>query len=822
MKTQQHVDLESMAVYHSFWDHYLKGDVEEVISLLGHNYTQVGSAATEDFSRENDAIRFLQGTIDQVAGKVEMRNRNIRYRHLDHLVLIHERCDIYVLRDSDWEFYARFRSTTLMEQQQEEWKIIHRHSSFPDSKTENGHNISIEKTSLENQLLREAVKQRTAELEKKNRELEIEAALDRIRTKTITMKQSSDMNQIFSKIFKELNSLDGVFSSSVIWIFNPEEKSFTWWVANPETTDEVFQFRIPFLDHPAFHAFLKAWMERKSRFHYQLSGDLKTSWSNLLFNKTDLRRLPIAMKREMTAPDQVHFYKSFNEFGVLLVACPEPLSEEKFSLLERFGGVFEQAYTRFKDILQAENREKEAIKQSSLDRLRAEIASMRTSTDLNRITPLIWRELRTLGVPFFRCGVFIINEKNRKIQVYLSSPDGHSLGVLNLVFNSNPLTTKAVEFWRKNKIYRQHWNKVDFTNWLTSMIELGQVQNPETYQGAASPPESLDLHFVPFSQGMLYIGNSAPLYENELELVKSLAESFSIAYARYQDFEQLEEAKNKVEKTLSELKAAQSQLIQSEKMASLGQLTAGIAHEIKNPLNFVKNFSELSLELVNEAAALLEKENKIESVKLVSEILRDVKTNLAKVNEHSKRADEIINSMLQHSRRGSGKRIQTDFNHLIKEAALLSFHGMQAGKKPLPVEIEFELDNLIGEVPVFAEEFSMATINLCNNALDAMREKLVSLSLHSKNITYSPKLVVKTRKGPRQLILSIQDNGTGIPEAIQDKILQPFFTTKKGTEGSGLGLSITNDIVKAHGGELKMKSQEGVGAEFTIILPLKS
>lgn len=351
------------------------------------------------------------------------------------------------------------------------------------------------------------------------------------------------------------------------------------------------------------------------------------------------------------------------------------------------------------------------------------------------------------------------------------------------------------------------------------MIDLGQIQSPETYQGSAPPPESLDLHFVPFSQGMLYVGNSAPLSQNELKLVKALAEAFSIAYARYLDFELLEAAKNKMEKTLSELKATQSQLIQSEKMASLGHLTAGIAHEIKNPLNFVKNFSELSLELVNEAASLLEKENKIESVKLASEILGDVKTNLAKVNEHSKRANEIINSMLQHSRRGSGKRMLTDFNHLIKEAALLSYHGMKAGKKPFAVEIEFELDYQIGEIPVFAEELSRATINLCNNALDAMREKLIAQSSLSKNKTYSPKLIIKTWKEGRNLFLSIHDNGTGIPEDIKEKIFQPFFTTKPTGQGTGLGLSLSYDIVKAHGGELKVETIDGEETKFIIQLP---
>ncbi len=414
-------------------------------------------------------------------------------------------------------------------------------------------------------------------------------------------------------------------------------------------------------------------------------------------------------------------------------------------------------------------------------------------------------------------GLFIIDYPDKKIQVYLSSPDGNSLGVLNLRHNSNPLTAKVVEHWNQGRIYREHWTKTDFMNWVNSMIDSGQIQSPETYQGSAPPPESLDLHFVPFSQGMLYVGNSSPLSENELELVKALAEAFSIAYARYLDFEQLEEAKNKVEKTLSELKATQTQLIQSEKMASLGQLTAGIAHEIKNPLNFVKNFSELSLELVHEAVTVLEKEKENESVKLASEILEELKTNLIKVNEHGKRADEIINSMLQHSRRGSGKRVLADFNHLIKEAVLLSFDTMKAGKKPIPAEIEFELDCQIGEIPVFAEELSLATINLCNNAFDAMREKLIAQS--SKNKNYSPSLMIKTWKSGRYRLLSIQDNGTGIPLEIQDKILKPFFTTKKGNGGTGLGLSITNHIVRAHGGEMEIKSQPGVGSEFILKFP---
>ncbi len=275
---------------------------------------------------------------------------------------------------------------------------------------------------------------------------------------------------------------------------------------------------------------------------------------------------------------------------------------------------------------------------------------------------------------------------------------------------------------------------------------------------------------------------------------------------------ELEQARE-IEKAYENLKAAKDQLIQQEKLASLGQLTAGIAHEIKNPLNFVNNFSEVSVELIDEALEEIEKLDDSEIKEEIVEILNDVKGNLTKVHSHGTRADSIVKSMLQHSRGGSGKMEPTDLNALIKEYVNLSFHGMRAGKDPINVDIQFDLDEKIGKVDLIGEDFSRVVLNLANNAFDAMREKAKTAK------DYLPKFSVKTELTANgQQLIAISDNGPGIPEELKDKILQPFFTTKKGTEGTGLGLSITNDIVKAHGGELQVQSELGKGTTFSIQL----
>jgi signal transduction histidine kinase len=272
------------------------------------------------------------------------------------------------------------------------------------------------------------------------------------------------------------------------------------------------------------------------------------------------------------------------------------------------------------------------------------------------------------------------------------------------------------------------------------------------------------------------------------------------------------DAFNRLNQTLNSLKKTQTQLVQSEKMASLGELTAGIAHEIQNPLNFINNFSDINAELLDEMMQELQKGNTSDVV----EISQNIRHNLEKIAHHGKRADSIVKSMLQHSRKSTGQKEPTDVNALVDEFLRLSYHGLRAKDKSFNSLIETHFDPAVGKVNVVGQDISRVLLNIFNNAFYAVNEKKKA----AEN-GYEPVVQVTTHQLNEKIEIRIKDNGTGIPEKVLEKIYQPFFTTKPAGEGTGLGLSLSYDIItKGHGGELKVETQEGNGSEFIIQLPL--
>jgi signal transduction histidine kinase len=265
--------------------------------------------------------------------------------------------------------------------------------------------------------------------------------------------------------------------------------------------------------------------------------------------------------------------------------------------------------------------------------------------------------------------------------------------------------------------------------------------------------------------------------------------------------------------SLINVMATQAQLIHSEKMASLGELTAGIAHEIQNPLNFVNNFAEVNTELIDE----LQQELKAGNTEEAFAISNDIKENEIKISHHGKRADAIVKSMLQHSRKTSAQKELTDINALCDEYLRLSYHGLRAKDKSFNAEFDTKFDTTLPLVSVIPQDIARVILNLINNAFYAVnaRQKM------EQQGDYKPQVTISTRKEGNQLVIAVSDNGTGMTEQVKEKIFQPFFTTKPTGEGTGLGLSLSYDIVtKGHGGELRVETKEGMGTEFIIQLPI--
>jgi two-component system, NtrC family, sensor kinase len=300
------------------------------------------------------------------------------------------------------------------------------------------------------------------------------------------------------------------------------------------------------------------------------------------------------------------------------------------------------------------------------------------------------------------------------------------------------------------------------------------------------------------------------LYQSRLRtyaLIAGLAVFLVIAGILYRNNRQKHKANEVLKSTLRDLKATQTQLIQAEKMASLGELTAGIAHEIQNPLNFVNNFSEVSIELLQE----LKEEEAAGHKEDVIAIADDLTQNLQKINHHGKRADSIVKGMLEHSRTSSGQKELTDINALADEYLRLAYHGLRAKDKSFNAEMVTHFDTTLPKVNVVPQDIGRVMLNLFNNAFYAVNQKA-----KIAGSDYRPEIWVSSSFENGLVVIRVKDNGVGIPENIKEKIMQPFFTTKPTGEGTGLGLSLAYDIVKAHGGELKVETNNGEGAVFII------
>jgi signal transduction histidine kinase len=636
-------------------------------------------------------------------------------------------------------------------------------------------------------------------------EAQIEASLERVRASTMAMRSSDDVGNAIGVLFNELDKFGISLLRCGLIIVNDKEKTMQVWRAHTTKAGTVGQVSgiISISVHPMYEAAYDSWLLKETMVSYDLSAE-----DFMNYYKTVSNHAP-QFAHNVTPEKQTNTSFFFKE-GAIFTFTKEPLDAATCAELKKFAAVFGLTYRRYLDLKIAEAQARDVMRQSSLDRIRAEIASMRTANDLDRITPLIWNELTALGVPFIRCGVFIMDDQQQVSHTYLSTPDGKAVAAFDLPYDTPGNISEIVAQWQNKKFHTEYWDQEAYTAFAGNLVKQGVYTSEEQYLSKL-PGGGFYLHFAPFLQGMLYVGNAVQLGKQDIRTIQAVADAFSTAYARYEDFSKLEAAKLQVENTLLDLKKTQKQLIQAEKMASLGQLTAGIAHEIQNPLNFINNFSEVNTELITEMKQEITKGN----FEAVSVLADDLKEHQEKITNHGNRAASIVKGMLQHTRNRRGQKEPTNINALCDEYLRLSYHGLRAKDKDFNAKMQTNLDDSIGSIDVVPQEIGSVLLNLFNNAFYAVNEKKEKL-----NGTFEPMVSLITKKENEKVIIKVIDNGLGIPQSSVDKIFQPFYTTKPPGQGTGLGLSLSYDVIKAHDGTIKVETKENEGTVMIVELPV--
>ena len=655
-------------------------------------------------------------------------------------------------------------------------------------------------------------------------EAKIETSLERVRSMAMAMHSSEDLAITVNSFFTELRSLEVVPHRCGVTLIDKETRfaDLTVTAATGRGETKKMTGKLLLSGHPVLEAVYDNWLLQKE-YHPVLQG-------------SEIKEYYKVMNPQVSFPDFSHdekqygYYFFFTEGGVYAWTDKE-LAEEALRIFRKFTSVLSLTYRRYIDLKEAEAQAKEAQIETALERVRSRTLAMQKSDELAETAAVLFRQLINLGIAPNRLYIGIIKDVDGQIEFWVTDEDGSKVSTqFTGNINKNASIHKMYTAWQAERrsltIDMQGKELEDYFHYLSEEL------NVPFKQGLSQKRRIQSIAF--FGKGFLGIASPEEQPDETLHLLERFAAVFNLTYTRFNDLKvaeahaiqaeedliKLQTEKKRAEDALTELRATQTQLIQSEKMASLGELTAGIAHEIQNPLNFVNNFSEVSNELMDEMNAEIDKGDYEEA----RSIAKDIKQNLEKINHHGKRADAIVKGMLQHSRSSSATKDPTDINKLADEYLRLAYHGLRAKDKSFNATMKTDYDQSIGNINIIPQDIGRVILNLITNAFYAAPLPPEG-GFPDPDHKHDPTIWVSTKRittptGNGSVLISVRDNGPGIPRKILDKIFQPFFTTKPTGHGTGLGLSLSYDIVKAHGGELKVETKEGEGSEFVIQLPI--
>jgi signal transduction histidine kinase len=681
----------------------------------------------------------------------------------------------------------------------------------------------LKKESLQqqNKKLERELEKKSASLKRMKRGVEIEASLERMRVVAINMRKSEDLVKVCKSIYRELISLrfNNIHKAQIA--IKSEVKG-SYLLTEYSDFNVAFMLKAPYKSSAVVKELFNQ-LEKSSDAWYlkKFTGkefENYRTWRSGVGGPADSK---------LEKAEALNFYLFSMGSKHLGISTFKDITKEQLGILKRFKNVFELSYRRYEDVSQAEAQAREAKIEAALERVRARAMAMQKSEDLGNAIEIVFGELDKLNLGIIRCGIGIISKERRSADVWTTTKSDSNQAVQvsgDESMEIHPLLRGAYDAWLKQEDFDYLLKGTDLNDYYKALTAVN-YRLPESQSLVSGNEEKAQYYFnTIFPAGGLFAFGETAFSEETKNIMRRFAGVFNLTYTRFNDLKlaeyqadqahrdliRLQAEKKRAEEALKELKSAQALLIQSEKMASLGELTAGIAHEIQNPLNFVNNFSEVSNELMDEMNAEIEKGEMNEA----RTIAADIKQNLEKITYHGKRADAIVKSMLQHSTNSSGIKEPTNINALADEYLRLAYHGLRAKDISFNASMKADYDETIGSIDIISQDMGRVILNLITNAFYAVSEK-------GKLGTggYEPTVTVSTKKIDGRIEIRVSDNGNGIPPKVLDKIFQPFFTTKPTGQGTGLGLSLSYDIVKAHGGDLKVESTEGEGAAFVVQIP---